>query len=107
VFPEMVINDFSELPDGSRCMIFIHRYAAEEDDGNLPAVYIYPFGKIQEEKAAVFRRKKTAWYLRVVLILAVLRVIYAFAVFFMKITARHAGTVDTAGTRRRNDIQQT
>jgi hypothetical protein len=55
----------------------------------------------------VFRRKKTAWYLRVVLILAVLRVIYAFAVFFMKITARHAGTVDTAGTRRRNDIQQT
>jgi uncharacterized membrane protein YvbJ len=55
-------------------------------------LYIYPLIKIQEEKRAMFwRKKQIAWYWKVLTILVILRIIYAFAKFFMKATARHAG----------------
>lgn len=43
-----------------------------------------------------WRKKQTAWYWKVLIILIILRVIYAFARFFMKAADKHAGRVDTS-----------
>jgi hypothetical protein len=45
---------------------------------------------------AMFGRKRTAWYWKVLMILVVLRIIYSFAKFFMRVADKHAsaGKVD-------------
>jgi hypothetical protein len=53
----------------------------------------------------MFRRKRSAWYFRVLALLVVIRILYAFARFFMKITARHAGMADAAGARPEKDYK--
>ena len=40
----------------------------------------------------MFGRKKVAWYWKVLLLLIVLRILYGFARFFMKVTDKHAGS---------------
>jgi hypothetical protein len=58
---------------------------------NLPQCIFNPY-KIHKAVTLVFWRKKQfPWYLKALLILIVLRIIYAFAKFFMKATDRHAG----------------
>jgi hypothetical protein len=44
-----------------------------------------------------WRKKQVAWYWKALLILIILRIIYAFAKFFMKAADRHAGTVGISG----------
>lgn len=38
-----------------------------------------------------WKKRRIPWYLKAVLVLIVLRIIYAFARFFMKAADRHAG----------------
>jgi hypothetical protein len=55
-------------------------------------VYIHCGIKIHKAVALMFRRKKQfPWYVKAFFILIMLRVIYAFAKFFMKAADRHAG----------------
>ena len=65
-------------------------------------MYIYPLLKIHEEMPAMFwRKKKTAWYWKVLLLLIILRILYAFARFFMKVTDKHAGSIDKSMNKNR------
>jgi hypothetical protein len=55
-------------------------------------VYIYFLTKIHEAITRMFwRKKQLPWYLKALFILIILRVIYAFAKFFMKAADKHAG----------------
>jgi hypothetical protein len=63
----------------------------------LPKIIFYQDNevKIKEALFAMFwRKKQPAWYWKVLVILIVLRLLYAFARFFMKVVDRSAGKQD-------------
>ena len=43
-----------------------------------------------------WRKKQPAWYWKVLIVLIILRIIYAFARFFMKAVDKNAGSADKA-----------
>jgi fucose 4-O-acetylase-like acetyltransferase len=62
------------------------------------AVYIYTLSKIHKAATHMFwRKKQLPWYLKALLILIILRIIYAFAKFFMKAADKHAGNTEVSG----------
>ena len=48
-----------------------------------------------------WRKKQLPWYVKALLILIILRVIYGFAKFFMKAADRHAGITGASADNKK------
>ena len=48
-----------------------------------------------------WRKKQLPWYVKALLILIILRVIYGFAKFFMKAADRHAGITGASAGKKK------
>jgi hypothetical protein len=54
----------------------------------------------------MFRKRKQPWYCRVLAIFAVLRIIYEFARFFMKVVDKQAARAEKRLDRRETKMKQ-